>query len=387
MKVVIVGGGFGGVKTALELANKPDIDVQLITQHQNFEYHGALYRSATGHSPKEVVLPLSEIFEDATNIEVVLDTVLRVNDQAQSVTGELGETYHYDYLVMALGNTINYFDISGMDKHSFSMDTIASTLKLREELVKKFKKLAPKPVSIVVIGAGASGTELAGELKHFAWLVAWRHHQRARSVEVTLIEGADRVLPALHPKASAKAGRRLKKLGVKVRLNTRVNSCEPNKVCLNKSDITADIIIWTAGSTNAPLFAKHPYVFDLDRGRVKVDEKMHPVNQPHMYVIGDNAATPYSGMAQTALRDAIYVAQDILANQAQRRHAKYRAIAPVYVVPVGPKWAIYQKGNLVRSGLFGWRARRQADLEVFKNFEPYAKAVELWAAGNEMIDF
>ncbi len=391
MKVVIVGGGFGGVKTALELANRPNIIVKLITQHQNFEYHGALYRSATGHSPKEVVIPLRDIFKDARNVEVVLDTAQRFNELDREVIGEMGERYSYDYLVLAMGNTINYFGIEGMDTHSHSMDTIANTLQLRESLITLFSKPSKKPARIVVIGAGASGVELSGELTHFAKLVAKKHGVNKRTLNITLIEGADRVLPLFKEKASKKAAKRLKKVGVSLQLNTRVSSCEPGLVCVKEAelhkDLNADIIVWTAGSSPSPLLQKHPYIFTLDRGRVVVDDHLRVTDQPHIYAIGDIAATPYAGMAQTALHNAVYVAADILANQTGKRHRKYTPKPPIYVVPIGHRWAIYQKGNTVRSGAYGWSVRRQADLMIFQNFEPYAQAIKLWAAGNEMVDF
>lgn len=387
LKVVIVGGGFGGVKTALELANKPDVKVTLITQRSSFEYHGALYRSATGHSPKEVSIPLRDIFADAKNVEVVLDTVVRINEQDRLVGGEMGEKYAYDFLVLALGNVINYFGIEGMDKHSYSMDNISSTLNLREQLKQQLSKESKKPLKVVVIGAGASGVELSGELHQFAKLVAAKHSIKPRKLDVTLVEGSDRVLPAFTERASRKAAKRLKKVGVKLRLNTRVNSCEPDKVCVSGDDLAADIIVWTAGASPASLYAKHPYIFELDRGRAVVDSHLRAVNQPYIYVIGDNAATKYSGMAQTAIHNALYVAGDILANQAGKRHRDYKPKPPIYVVPIGPGWAVYQKGSVVRTGRFGWRVRRNADLEIFRYFEPYEKAIKLWAAGNEMVDF
>ncbi len=386
MKVVIVGGGFGGVKTALGLMNKPGISVTLVTQHANFEYHGALYRSATGHSPKEVVIPLHEIFEGAKNIKVVLDTATRIDAENRCVHGELGEQYEYDFAVLALGNQINYFGIKGMEENALHMDTIAATLALRERLIDLCTN-GKKTVKIVVIGAGPSGVELSGEVGHFAERIAQRHARSLPKLQVTLVEGADRVLPTLSEVASRKSARRLRKLGVKLKLNTRVDSCEPGKVCVSGADLKADLIVWTAGSSPSSFLSKNGDVFQLDRGRAKVDSHLRAVGQPHIYVLGDNAATPYAGMAQTALHNAIYVANDILANQHQKRHMDYKPKPPIYVVPIGPRWAVFQSGKKVRSGAFGWAVRRKADMEIFRSFEPYAKAIQLWRAGNEMSDF
>ena len=147
-KVVIVGGGFGGVKTALELANKPGFVVQLISDNGYFEYHGALYRSAVGHSPMEVVIPLSDIFENAKNVEVVLDSIDTVSGNKHCLSSQTGQVYSYDQVVFALGNTVNYFGIEGVEQHSEVMHNINSTIKLRTKLVSLFNKRHKKPLRI-----------------------------------------------------------------------------------------------------------------------------------------------------------------------------------------------------------------------------------------------
>ena len=106
MKVVICGGGFAGTKTALCLANKPGIDVTLLVNKENFEYHGALYRTATGRSPLQVVIPHRETFAKAANVEVVLESVTVVDHLRRQVSGEGGQVYPYDVVVLALGNTL-----------------------------------------------------------------------------------------------------------------------------------------------------------------------------------------------------------------------------------------------------------------------------------------
>src|SRR3954464_7224579 len=111
IEVVVVGGGFGGVKTALELANKPGVHVTLISDRPNFEYHGALYRSATGRSPEEVVIPLRHIFAKAKNVTIVRDTITRSDPYRRLFKGRSGRSYLYDYGVLAMGSVLNYFDI------------------------------------------------------------------------------------------------------------------------------------------------------------------------------------------------------------------------------------------------------------------------------------
>lgn len=353
-KVVVVGGGFGGVKTALGLKNKPGFSVQLISDNTHFEYHGALYRSAVGYSPMEVVIPLKEIFEDAKNVEVVLDSAAIVNAQKQCIASATGETYRYDKAVFALGNTVNYYNIPGLEEHTVTMHDIPSTIRLRKQLIELFKTPRKKPVRIAIIGAGASGVELAGEIPSFAALITKKYGVPMPKLKIILIDASKRVLPMLSEKASAKTQRHLLEMGVEIHLNIGVESCENGTLCMSAGNLQADLIVWTAGSKPVDFYAKNPDIFTIGRGgRVTVNEYMQVAPYDNLYVIGDNADTPYSGMAQTALHDAKYVAHNLLREQKGEKLAHYYARRPLYVVTAGPKWAIMQQGTSVRSGRQG----------------------------------
>lgn len=384
-KVVIVGGGFGGVKSALELANKPGFSVQLISNNSHFEYHGALYRSAVGHSPMEVIIPLKDIFSDAKNVEIVLDSIGYIDAKKHCLASATGNTYSYDKVIFALGNRTNYFGIKGVATHSEEMQNINSTIKLRRKLVDLFSKNHSKPVRVAIIGAGASGVELAAEIPNFAKFVAKKSGIKASGVKVILVDGSDRVLPMLSPSASKKTAQRLKRIGIEVHLNISVESCENGKVCMSAGNLGADLIIWTAGSKPAEFYSKNPDAFTLGRGgRVVVDDYLRSTHSRNVYVIGDNADTKYSGMAQTALHNAIYVAKSLILESHDKSPKKYRPKKPIYVTTVGPKWAVAQVGNRVLSGRAGWSIRRQADLSIFKNFQPYKEAIKTWRQADKM---
>lgn len=384
-KVVIVGGGFGGVKVALELANKPGFTVQLISNNSHFEYHGALYRSAVGHSPMEVVIPLKDIFAGAKNVEIILDSIGYIDHKKHCLASLTGNTYMYDKVVFALGNTTNYFGIKGVESHSEEMQDINSTIKLRRKLVSLLSNKNSKPVRVAIIGAGASGVELAAEIPHFSKFVAKKSGIKPCPVKVVLVDRSDRVLPMLSKAASKKAGQRLKRLGIEVHLNIQVESCESGKVCMSAGNLGADLIIWTAGSKPSEFYSKNPDVFTLGRGgRVVVDDYLRSTHSRNVYVIGDNADTKYSGMAQTALHNAIYVSKSFIQEKNSKPIKKYKPRKPIYVTTVGPKWAVAQIGNKVLSGRAGWSIRRQADLAIFKNFQPYKEAIKTWRKADKM---
>ncbi|MCA9309207.1 FAD-dependent oxidoreductase, partial [Candidatus Saccharibacteria bacterium] len=175
---------------------------------------------------------------------------------------------------------------------------------------------------------------------------------------------------------------------VEVHLNVRVESCTKDNVCLSAGNLGADLIVWTAGSKPSEFFAKNSGVFTLNKsGRVIVNEHLQVKNSRNMYVIGDNADTKYSGMAQTALYNALYVARNILAEKHGKKIPPYRNRRPIYVITVGPKWAIAQIGKRVLSGRSGWSVRRKADLAIFKNFQPYKEALKTWRKAEKMSKF
>lgn len=385
LRIVIVGGGFGGVKTALELANKPGFDVTLISKSTNFEYHGALYRTATGTTPLEVTIPLREIFHRAKNVEVILDGIASVHPSDKAVKSESGHAYEYDMLVLGLGNQVNYFGLEGMEEKTFSLSTVPATIALRHQLISQFK--TGKPSTVAIVGGGATGVELAGEIVDFAEKVATKYRKKHVQPKVALIEGADRVLPMFDPVLSAKAYKQLQKKGVELHLSTKVNSCEVGKVCLSSGDLEADIIVWTAGS-KLPVFYDHNGKhFTFERGRVVVDEYLRANGHPDIFVVGDNALTKYSGMAQTAIHDAKFVARNLVRSRKHKHMVAYKPRKPIYVVPVGKRWAVFSSDKSQLSGYRAWLIRRRADLWVFKNFEPYKRATKRWRGGSRSAQF
>ncbi len=387
MKIVIVGGGFAGIKTALLLANKPQFDVQLISNNTHFEYHGALYRSAVGHSPLEVVIPLKEIFADAKNVELILDDVTTIDNKKRLLSSSTDHVYPYDKVILALGSTVNYFGIEGLEDHTENLSTISNTIRLRKHLVELFQTTRKTPVRIAVIGAGPSGIELVGELQTFANFIAKKYNIKPVQVQPLLVEGSGRILPSLLPKTSEKVTRRLHKLGVEIHLGIKVESCKKNELCLSAGNLGADSIIWSAGSKPVGFYEQNPSVFVLSRNsRVEVDEYLQARTQEDAFVLGDNANTPYSGMAQTALHDAQFLARNLLREVSGKPPKKYRAVRPTYVVTVGNKWAVVQKNKTITSGYRGWLIRRQADLAIFKHFRPYEQAIKTWRQAQRMSD-
>lgn len=378
MKVVIVGGGFAGVKAALELAYKKGIEVTLISDQTYFEYHAALYRSATGRSPLEVAIPLKDFFEYAENVEIVEDTITNIDAVSKHVIGEDGSRFEFDSLLLALGATTEYYGIKGLQHYAYGIKTIQEALHLKRTIHEQLLEQKAEQ-DYVVIGAGPSGVELAAELTTYLKMIR-KKHRVITDFRVELVEASSRVLAAMPEAFSDSVTKRLSSLGVTVITNTPVKSETNHRLTLPHSSIETHTVIWTAGVTNNPLFTKHPTIFSLvAANKVKVDAYLQATKD--IYVLGDSAATHYSGMAQTAIYDAKFVTKNLVRKSKGKQLVSYTAKRPVYAVPVGPRWAAVLWGRVHIYGMLGSLLRRLADLRLFVTFLPLKKALGVWRYG------
>ncbi len=378
MNIVIAGGGFGGVRAALKLANKQDFSVRLISDKNYFEYHAALYRSATGRSPLEVTIPLSEFFEFAKNIEVVQDSVVSIDSDQKIIQGESGSKYHYDKAVLALGNQTEYFNISGLDKYSYGVKDIQDALRFKNHLHEQLSKQAES--HYVVVGGGPTGVELAAELTAYIKNILDCHCVKSHRYHVDLVEAQTHVLPGMPENFSRRVEERLKQLGVTLHLGTAVRGETADSLQLPDREIASRTVVWTAGITNNDFFKRNKKLFLPGRlGRAKVDRYL----QVHkdIYCIGDSADTPMSGLAQTALHDADFVAGNLIRESKGEQPVAYQPPSSVNAIPVGPRWSAVRWGGLTIYGFFGWCLRRLADFRLYRNFLPLSKALSTWHYG------
>lgn len=374
-KVVIAGGGFGGARAALDLARArlPDVKIVLISDKPHFEYHAALYRVVTGRSPLEVCIPLNEIFEH-TGVEVVIDTIVRADLAAKTLTSQSGSRYVYDFAILALGSETVYFNIPGLQYLSFGFKTITEALALKRHLHELLESKDRQTGHLVVAGGGASGTELAGELAVYAKKLA-RQHKYDSSITIDVVEAGPRLVPALPEDFSKKIAGRLRALGVNVFFNQPLLKEDVEQVYLKDMQMHTKSVIWTAGIKPHHLYAE---IFGLSldkKGRVVVNQYLEAPQFPNVFVIGDAAATEYAGMAQTAIHDGIYAAQVIASRISGRPVRPYVSKKPYYAIPVGPGWAAVLIGARRVYGYLGWMLRRLADLRFFLSILPVRKAL------------
>jgi NADH:ubiquinone reductase (H+-translocating) len=373
-KVVIVGGGFGGIKTALELAKDSSFQVTLISDRLDFYVYGVLYRTATGGTRRIASIPLGEIFE-GKSIRVIHDKVVNLDRKARNVTTEIKHVVHYDALILALGVQTNYFHIDGLQEYSYGIKTPEDAEELKKHLHRQLVEEEHTDLNYVVIGGGPTGVELAGVLPEYIRKIAECHGLKRKAVHVDLIEAAPRLLPRMPKDISRMVRRRLRKLGIHVQLKKAVQAQTADALMVDNKPIRSHTVIWTAGVTNNPFFQEQGFQLATNH-KVRVDQFLQA--EPGIYVIGDNADTPYSGMAQVAIDDAKFVAHNLQRIADGKDPRPYLAKKPIYVMPAGPQWAAVLWGRFRIYGKLGWLLRRAADFIAYHDYEPWKMAFDRW---------
>lgn len=383
MKFTIVGGGFGGVKAALELAKNKSNKITLITDKPDFQYYPALYGTATGYSHLQSWVPLGTVFADKLNIEVVIDSVETLNPEDKTITGKSGMSYSYDNLILALGSVTAYFGIKGLDQYTYGIKSEAEIRELKQHLYEEMAVNREVEKQYVIIGGGPTGVELASALGTYIRRLRRRYHLPYKRVGVTLIEASPRLLPRMSETTSAKVKKRLKKLGVSVQLAKKVEEADADGLMVSGKPLASHTIIWTSGVANNPFFAANAKHFELSpNGKVVVNKYMR--TKDDIYVIGDNAFTPFSGLAQTALHDAVFISKNFKRKQQNKALKPYKVVKPPVVVPLGDKWAAFE-WKFIK--LYGWPAsliRRAADAVGYHDILPVGTALGVWRTQTEI---
>lgn len=373
-KIVIVGGGFGGVKTALELAANKEHDITLISDQQNFRYYPTLYHAATGGKLGASSIPLSEIFQDS-NVKVAKDYVKKLNREKKIISG--AKDYEYDILVLALGVVTNFFGIKGLKEYAYGIKSIEEAHRLRDHIHKHLVDDRKPDLNYIVIGGGPTGVELAGALPSYIHHIMKRHGIKDTKVHVELVEAAPRLTPRMPKPYSRALAKRLRRLGVKLYLNETVQAETADTLTFSGHTLESHTVVWTAGVTNHPFFKENNFTL-TEHGKVLVNEYLE--TEKDIYVIGDNADSPYSGMAQTALHNGKFVADNMARQAEDKPRLMYEAAKPAYATPVGPRWAALIWGPFHTYGWLGWVLRSAADFVAYHDLEPIIKAGKHWMA-------
>lgn len=377
MTITIVGGGFGGVKTALLLAKNKKNKITLITNNPDLQYYPALYSAATGYSHLQAWISLEKIFRGKKNVTIVIDTITTIDKDARMLKAESGLTYQYETLVLALGAVTTYFGIEGLDQYAYGIKSADEIKRLKQTLYSDFAIERELDKHYVVVGAGPTGVELAAALTTYLENLRTHYGLEKQKIRIDLVEAAPRVLPKMTEYSSKKVTNRLKSIGVNVEVEKAVQSATADSLLVSGQPLKSHTVIWTSGVANNPFYKANESSFELAKnGKVVVDEYMRA--DKHVYVIGDNAATSFSGLAQTALKDAHYVAKAIALFSQHKKPAPYKAVMPPVVIPVGEGWAVFEWKFIKLTGWSASLIRLAADFVGYSDILSFGHAFSIW---------
>lgn len=385
-KIIVVGGGFAGIRCALDLSKKnlKNTKIILISNKSHFEYYPRIYRVVTGESPFQVCIPLSEIFKK-TNVEVLVDEIINVDVSENKLTGKSESVYTYDELVLALGSETVYFNIEGLKEKSFGFKSINEALQLKRHLHRMFdvylsdtKEDVVASLHIVVVGGGPSGVELVGELNKYMKNLANKHGIDNKFVTMDLVEASSRLTPTLPEKVSEYLYNRLHALGINIFLNRSVVKEDVDGILMKDMTMKSNTLIWTAGSRTNHFYESIKGLNLFKNGRVIVDEYLKAEGTQNVYIAGDAANTQYAGLAQTAIYDGSYVAKNIANKITNKNMKKYIPQKVSYAVPVGDYWAAVSVGSIKIYGILGWFIREFIDFKFFLSILPFSKAYSIF---------
>jgi len=337
-RVIIVGGGFGGLHAAKGLAQLP-VDVTVVDRRNHHIFQPLLYQVALAVlSPAEIAQPIRSILRHQSNTQVLMDEVIAIDVSARLASFSSGARLEFDYLVLATGSTHSYFGHEQWAALAPGLKSIEDALEIRRRVLLAFE-LAERqvvetgshpPLNFVVIGGGPTGVELAGAISDIAQLYMrhdFRHIDPAKS-RVMLLDGGKRVLATYPEDLSRKAELELKRLGVEVHTQAQVEAVGPGWVEASGKRTDAVVTLWAAGVQASPLGKMLGAPLDK-RGCVMVDDRLNPPGLPEIFVIGDLAHLEQDGhqvpgVAQPAMQMGDHVAKVIAADLAGKPRPAFR---------------------------------------------------------------
>jgi NADH:quinone reductase (non-electrogenic) len=358
-KVVIVGGGFGGLRAA-QAFKSADLDVTLIDQHNYHLFQPLLYQVATGSlSPGEIAAPLRSVLSHQKNTRVLLGKVVDLDPAAKRVMLEDGISFEYDSLIVAAGSQSSYYGHDSWREWAPSLKSVEEATTVRHKILYAFEVAERIPdaterrawLTFAIVGAGATGVELSGAIAEIARQTLKNDFRSINpgEAQIILMDGASRVLPTFPEDLSEKAARLLAKLGVQIRTGVMVKDVDKDGVTIESKDgaarLEAKTVLWAGGVTGTSLsktLAQRTKAETNRGGQIKVGPQLTIAGFPDIYIVGDLALSidahgkPLPGVAQVAMQQGTYAAKSIITRLQGKKEL--------------PPFSYFDKGNMAVIG-------------------------------------
>lgn len=374
-QIVICGAGFGGLSCALQLSKiMPDADITLVDQSAYHSLHAFLYEVASSDEEitrmtdmaSSVSIPISQVI-DGTKIRFVQEKVVSIDSKDKTIQLE-HSNLSFDYVVLALGSSTNYYGIPGAEQYSIGLKTLHDALSIRNKvqfLVEEGRLSSKRnKIRMVIAGGGFAGVELAAELSGFLDFLSWKNNYPRELLELLIVEGSPQIMPGLPAQVALDTFQRLDDLRVQVQTKSLITNVTDSFIEFNTGEkIHYNALFWTAGVKAATV----PIVPELllDRGgRIQTTEHFQAQRGQSIFVIGDQCCfigtdgKPLPGTAAQAIDQGEYVAWAILAISKNQKPAPYRCKDFGYVIPLGGKWGIAITPHLYIKGILAIVGRK-----------------------------
>ena len=370
-KVIIIGGGFGGLQAAKELANK-SVQVTLIDKKNHHTFQPLLYQVATAVlSPGEIASPIRRILHRYKNVEVILGEAVDIDEKNQKVKLHDGSLIAFDYLILAAGARHSYFGHDDWENDAPGLKTLEDALEIRRRVLLAFEYAEReaylngkhKSLNFVIVGGGPTGVELAGAIAGIARQALAKDFMAIDTTKarVMLFEGGDRILNTFDKSLSEHAKKDLEDLGVEVNLNSFVTDLLPGRVKVGENWIECDVAVWATGVAASPL--GKTFGAETDKaGRVFVNKDLTIPNHENIFIIGDMASLkmddgkPVPGVAPAAIQMAENACANILRDLKGESRQDFKYWDKGAMATIGKNKAIVEAGRFKLTGFIAWLA-------------------------------
>jgi len=370
-RVIIIGGGFGGVEAARRLKDK-EVEVLLIDRNNFHTFQPLMYQVATGTLAADAIsFPIRKMFKSQQNFRFRMADVTEIDHVQKIVKTSVGD-YDYDYLVIATGATSNFFGNKQVEKYALPMKSIHEALNIRSYVLQNLEEAVLRKnyhdrerfLNFVVVGGGPTGVELSGAIAEIQLHMLKKDYPELskNEMKVYLVEGTGKILAALSEKSSQDAERYLQDLGVNILLDTQVTGYDGDTITFsNGESIPTKTVIWGAGVMGQFPAGIHPEI--IQRGnRIQTDGQCRVGGMENVYAIGDVAAmitedTPRGlpGVAPAAQQQGAYVAKHILQNMNnQQTTADFKYFDKGSMATIGRNKAVVDMGSFHMKGFLAW---------------------------------